>query len=161
MNYDGDTILYFANRMARSALIVDVNMASTTRGVVIATDQDQNLTDQTILETVMSGVPTFVTKAKGATLDNIKALNLGVHPDTVERSHIVAMRLWNEALMALGVQAGAQEKDERLTDDEVQAIKGGVEAVRRRTLTPRKQAATLINRRYFGGAEIVRVVDQW
>lgn len=161
MNYDGETILYFANRMARSALIVDVNMASTTRGVVIATDQDQNLTDQTILETIMSGVPSFVTKAKGATLDNIKALDLGVHPDTVERSHVVAMRLWNEALMALGVQAGAQEKDERLTDDEVQAIKGGVEAVRRRTLTPRQQAATLINRRYFGGAEIVRVVDQW
>ena len=37
------------------------------------------------------------------TLDSIKPFDLGVHPDTVERSHVVAMRLWNEALTALGV----------------------------------------------------------
>jgi Phage Connector (GP10) len=91
----------------------------------------------------------------------MKALDLGVHPDTVERSHVVAMRLWNEALTAMGVQAGAQEKEERLTDDEVQAIRGAVESIRRRTLTPRVQGAALINRRYFGGAEIVKVIDQW
>lgn len=159
MNYDGQTIELFANRLARASLIVDTNMAATTRGVVVATDQDDLLTSQTILETTMSGIPAF--HAKGFDVANIKALDLGVHPDTVERSHVVAMRLWNEALTALGVQAGAQEKEERLTDDEVQAIRGAVEAVRRRTLTPRQQAATYINRRYFGGSEIVKVIDQW
>ena len=71
------------------------------------------------------------------------------------------MRLWNEALTALGTQAGAQEKEERLTDDEVQAIRGAVESIRRRTLTPRIQAAELINRRYFDSKTIVSVVDQW
>jgi len=159
MNYDGDTIELWANRLARASLVVDTNMAATTRGVVIATNQDELLTAQTILETTMSGIPAFT--AKGFDMDSIKALDLGVHPDTVERSHVVAMRLWNEALTALGVQAGAQEKEERLTDDEVQAIRGAVAAVRLRTLTPRQQAAKLINRRYFDGAEIVKVVDQW
>lgn len=159
MNYDGQTIELFANRLARAALIVDTNMAATTRGVVVGTTQDKLLTSQITLETTMSGIPAFVTDI--ADIDNMKALDLGVHPDTVERSHVVAMRLWNEALTAVGVQAGAQEKEERLTDDEVQAIRGAVEAVRRRTLTPRVQAATLINRRYFGGKKIVKVVDQW
>lgn len=159
MNYDGETIALFANRLARASLVVDVNMAATTRGVVIATTQDKLLTAQTMIETAMSGLTAFVTDEK--TLDSIKPLDLGVHPDTVERSHVVAMRLWNEALTALGVQAGAQEKEERLTDDEVQAIRGAVEAVRRRTLTPRQQAADLINRRYFEGAKVVEVVDQW
>ena len=160
MNYDGQAIELWANRLARASLVVDTNMMSTTRGVILTTTQDQLLTAQTVLETTMSGIPAFVT-SKGFDPDTIKALDLGVHPETVERSHVVAMRLWNEALMALGVQAGAQEKTERLTDDEVQAIRGGVESVRRRTLTPRQQAATYINRRYFAGDKIVEVIDQW
>jgi hypothetical protein len=160
MNYDEEAILLWANRLARAALVVDTNLLATTRGVVVATTQDKLLTSQMILETTMSGIPAF-TADKSFDIESLKALDLGVHPEQVERSHVVAMRLWNEALTAIGVQAGAQEKEERLTDDEVQAIRGAVEAVRRRTLTPRKQAATLINRRYFGGAEIVRVVDQW
>lgn len=160
MNYDGQAIELWANRLSRASLVVDTNMMSTTRGVILTTTQDQLLTAQTVLETTMSGIPAFVT-SKGFDPDTIKALDLGVHPETVERSHVVAMRLWNEALMALGVQAGAQEKTERLTDDEVQAIRGGVESVRRRTLTPRQQAATYINRRYFDGDQIVKVIDQW
>lgn len=160
MNYDGQTIELWANRLARAALVVDTNMMATTRGVVIATEQDKLLTSQTVLETTLSGIPAFVSN-KSFDIESIKALDLGVHPEQVERSHVVAMRLWNEALTALGVQAGAQEKEERLTDDEVQAIRGAVESVRRRTLTPRQQAASLINRRYFEGAEIVKLVDQW
>lgn len=159
LDYDGQTIQLWANRLARASLIVDTNMAATTRGMVVFTDQDKLLSAQTTLETAMSGMTAF-TADKGL-LDQVKAFDFGVHPDTVERSHVVAMRLWNEALTALGVQAGAQEKEERLTDDEVQAIRGAVEAVRRRTLEPRQLAAQQINRRYFGAREVVKVVDQW
>lgn len=159
MDYDGAAIRMWANRLARASLIVDTNMAATTRGMVVFTDQDKLLSAQTTLETAMSGMTAF-TADKGL-LDQVKAFDFGVHPDTVERSHVVAMRLWNEALTALGVQAGAQEKEERLTDDEVQAIRGAVEAVRRRTLEPRQLAAQQINRRYFGAREVVKVVDQW
>lgn len=159
MDYDGATIRLWANRLARSSLVVDVNMAATTRGMVAFTDQDKLLSTQTALENSLSGITTFTTDRE--ILENMKAFDFGVHPDTVERSHVVAMRLWNEALTALGVQAGAQEKEERLTDDEVQAIRGAVEAVRRRTLEPRQLAARQINRRYFGAREVVKVVDQW
>ena len=159
LDYDGATIRMFANRLARSSLVVDTNMAATTRGMVVFTDQDKMLSAQTTLDTAMSGLTAFTTD-KGL-LDEVKAFDFGVHPDTVERSHVVAMRLWNEALTALGVQAGAQEKEERLTDDEVQAIRGAVQAVRRRTLEPRQLAARQINRRYFGAREVVKVVDQW
>jgi hypothetical protein len=159
MDYDGDTIRLWANRLARASLVVDTNMLATTRGIVVATSQDELLSTQTAADTMLSGITTFV--AKNFDLDAIKALDLGVHPDTVERSHVVAMRLWNESLTALGVQAGASEKEERLTDDEVQAIRGAVQAVRRRTLEPRQLAAQQINRRYFNSAEVVKVVDQW
>ena len=159
MDYDGDTIRTFANRLARASLVVDTNMLATTRGIIVGTSQDELLSSQTTVDTMLSGITTFV--AKNFDLDTVKALDLGVHPDTVERSHVVAMRLWNEALTALGIQAGAQEKEERLTDDEVQAIRGAVEAVRRRTLQPRQLAAQQINRRYFGAKEVVKVIDSW
>ncbi len=159
MNYDGETIGIFASRLARAALIVDVNLAATTRGVVAFTDQDELLSTQTAVDEMLSGITMFTKKSD--LLDNVKAVDFGVHPDTVERSHAVTMRLWNEALTALGVQAGIAEKVERHTDDEVQAIEGAVAAVRKRTLEPRKLAAQQINRRYFQGAEIVKVVDQW
>lgn len=159
LDYDGAAIRLWANRLARASLVVDTNMLATTRGIVVATSQDELLTNQTTVDTMLSGITTFV--AKNFDVDAVKALDLGVHPDTVERSHVVAMRLWNEALTALGVQAGASEKEERLTDDEVQAIRGAVQAVRRRTLEPRQLAATQINRRYFGSAEVVKVIDQW
>lgn len=159
MDYDGETIRTFANRLARSSIVVDTNMAATTRGMVVFTDQDKFLSRSTALETAMSGLTTYTTDQ--GLLDAVKAVDLGVHPDTVERSHVVAMRLWNEALTALGVQAGASEKEERLTDDEVQAIRGAVQAVRRRTLEPRQLAAQQINRRYFDAVEVVKVIDQW
>jgi hypothetical protein len=158
MDYDGATIRLFAMRLAKASLVVDTNMLATTRGIVLATTQDKLVTVQTMLDSTLSGLPTVV--ADPELLESIKALDLGVHPDTVERSHVVAMRIWNEALTALGVQSGAQEKDERLTDDEVQAIRGAVEAVRLRTLMPRLLAAKQINRRYYEGKEIVTVVDQ-
>lgn len=159
MDYDGATIRLFANRLARASLVVDTNMLATTRGIVVATDQDELLSAQTTVDTMLSGITTFVSKNFNA--DAMKALDLGVHPDNVERSHVVAMRIWNEALTALGIQAGASEKEERLTDDEVQAIRGAVLAVRRRTLEPRQLAAQRINRRYFGSRKVVEVVDQW
>lgn len=157
--YDRDTIITFARRLAQASLVVDTNLRMTMRGAVVVTDQDKLKTSQIALEGAMRGIDTFVTDRD--LIDNTKAIDLGVHPDLVERSHIVAMRIWSEALEALGVQSPATEKKERLVVDEIGADNSQVAAVRRLTLTPRRQAASLINRRFFGGADVVEVVDQW
>lgn len=157
--YDLNTIITFARRLANASLVVDTNLKSTMQGVVVATDQDNLKTSQVALEGIMRGVDVFV--AKRETIDAIKPIDLGVHPDKVEKSHIVAMRIWSEALEALGVQSPATEKSERLVVDEIGADNSQVAAVRRLTLTPRRQAASLINRRFFGGAPVVEVIDQW
>ena len=157
--YDLHTIITFARRLASASLVVDTNLRQTMRGSVIATTQDKLKTQQVALEGVMRGIDVFVTDAE--TIANMKAIDLGVHPDSVEKSHIVAMRIWSEALEALGVQSPATEKSERLVVDEIGADNSLVAAVRRLTLTPRRQAASLINRRFFGGVEVVEVVDQW
>lgn len=159
-NYDAETINIWANIMARAMLIVNVNMAATTRGVVVAgINQDKLVSAQISVETALSGLSTF--SADQQMIDSIKTLDLGVHPETVERSHVVAMRLYNEGLTALGLRPGAQEKQERLTDDEVQAITGSAQAIRMRSLQPRQLAAQQINARYFAGGEVVKVVDNW
>jgi len=158
-NYDAQTIDLWANIMARAMLVVNVNMAATTHGVVVVTNQDKLVSAQVLVDNALSGLPSFT--ADPEALDSIKTLDFGVHPETVERSHVVAMRLYNEGLTALGLRPGAQEKQERLTDDEVQAITGSAKAIRQRSFQPRELAAQQINARYFKGAQIVSVVDQW
>ena len=157
--YDLHTIITFARRLAVASLVVDTNLRQTMRGTVVAVKNDKLKTSQVALEGVMRGIDTFVTDAE--TIETMKAIDLGVHPDSVERSHVVAMRIWSEALEALGVQSPATEKTERLVVDEIGADNSQVAAVRRLTLTPRRTAADLINRRFFGGAPVVEVVDQW
>lgn len=157
--YDLQTIITFARRLANASLVVDTNLRMTMRGAVVATTNDKLKTQQVALEGVMRGIDVFVTDAEA--IAAMKAIDLGVHPDSVEKSHIVAMRIWSEALEALGVQSPATEKSERLVVDEIGADNSQVAAVRRLTLTPRRQAASLINRRFFGGVEVVECIDQW
>lgn len=157
--YDAETITLFARRLASASLVVDTNLRGTMRPVVLATTQDKLLSKQITLEGAMRGIDTFVVDEKD--IQTMKTLDFGVHPDTVERSHVIAMRLWAEALEALGVESPAAEKRERMIVDEVNGDQSQIAAIRRLTLTPRRRAADLINRRYFDGAPVVEVVDQW
>ncbi len=156
--YDANTIALFAGRLAQAALVVDTNLRNTTQSTVIVTDQDKLVTSRVALENAMTGADTFVND-KGV-LDAVKVLNLGVDPRNVETSHSVMMRLWAEALEALGVQSPVAEKRERMITDEATGSKASVDAIRRLTLVPRQRAASLINRRYFSGQPVVEVVDQ-
>lgn len=157
--YDFETITLFARRLAQASLVVDTNLRGTMRPVVVASTQDELKTKRIMLDNAGTGVDTFVVKPED--IDAMKALDFGVHPDLVERSHMVAMRLWAEALEALGIESPASEKRERMIVDEVNGDHSQIAAVRRLTLTPRRRAAELINRRYFSGEPVVEVVDQW
>jgi hypothetical protein len=157
--YDAETIALFARRLASASLVVDTNLRATMRGVVVVTSQDKLLGKQITLEGAMRGIDQFVVDEKD--VESMKALDFGVHPDTVERSHVIAMRLWAEALEALGVEPPVAEKKERMITDEANGDHSQIAAIRRLTLTPRRRAADLINRRYFSGEPVVEVVDQW
>lgn len=157
--YDMLTIATFARRLAQASLVVDTNLKGTMRPVVGVTSQDQLASSRITLDGAMRGIDVLV--AKQDVVDSFKTFDFGVHPDTVERSHIIAMRLWAEALEALGVESPAPEKAERMITDEVNGDHSQIAAIRRLTLQPRRRAAELINRRYFEGAAVVEVVDQW
>lgn len=156
--YDQQTIALFARRLAQSAVIVDTNMKATTRGMLVFTDQDELLSKRTALDSIYRGFDTAV--AKNFDPNNFKAVDFGVHPDTVINSHQITMRLWAEALESLGVKSPADEKRERVVVDEVGRDESQIGAIRRAALTPRRQAASLINRRFFNGEPVVEVIDQ-
>jgi hypothetical protein len=157
-NYTADTIAYFARRLAQGAVIVDTNMKMTTRGAVLFTDQDGLQGKRIALDGIYRGIDVAVTK--GFDLESIKAVDFGVHPDTVINSHQVVMRIWAEALEALGIESPADEKRERVIVDEVGRDKAQIGSIRRAALTPRVNAAQLINRRFFMGEPVVEVIDQ-
>lgn len=157
--YDMLTIATFARRLAEAALVVDTNLRGTMRPVVGIATQDGLQSARIALQGAMRGIDTIV--AKQEVVESFKTFDFGVHPDTVERSHIISMRLWAEALEALGIESPAPEKAERMITDEVNGDHSQIAAIRRLTLQPRRRAAELINRRYFEGAPVVEVVDQW
>lgn len=157
--YDLNTIITWSKILAEAALVVQNNMRKTMVGTVVFAPQDKLKTAQVTLEGVKRGIDVMV--ADTAIIEGIKDVNFGVHPDSVEKSHMVLMRLWAEALEALGVESPVNEKKERITVSEVDGDNSQVSAVRRMTLTPRRQAASLINRRFFGGAPVIEVIDQW
>ena len=157
--YDAETIALFARRLASAALVVDTNLKMTMRGPVLVSTQDSLQTKRIALDGVMRGIDVAVVKQE--TLDSMQSIDFGVHPDLVEASHRVNMRLWSEALEALGVESPAPEKRERMIVDEVSGDASQIAAIRRLTLTPRRRAAELINRRFFEGEPVVEVVDQW
>jgi len=157
--YDARTIEFYAQRLSTASLVVDTNLKATMRGVVAKTTQDKLKTKRVALDAALNGIDLFV--ADQETIDSLQTMDFGVHPDTVERVHVIAMRLWAEALEALGVESPAAEKKERLITGEVEGDHSQIAAIRRLTLTPRRRAADLINRRYFAGAPVVEVVDQW
>lgn len=157
-NYTAATIAYFARRIAQGATIVDTNMKMTTRGAVLFTDQDDLQGKRIALDGIYRGIDVAV--RKGFDLDGIKAVDFGVHPDTVINSHQVVMRIWAEALEALGIESPADEKRERVIVDEVGRDKAQIGSIRRAALTPRVNAAQLINRRFFSGEPVVEVIDQ-
>jgi len=127
--YDANTIELYARRMASATLITDTNLRATMRGVVAKTTQDKLKTKRVALDAVMSGIDVFY--ADQETIDSLQTMDFGVHPDTVERVHVIAMRIWAEALEALGVESPAAEKKERLITDEVNGDHSQIAAIPR------------------------------
>jgi len=160
--YDAFTIAYYAKRLAQAALAVDTDLLNTMLTPMVVGSQDELKTQQIALEGVYAGVPQFVAKnAKGGTLEDVRALAMGVDPRTVEAAVRTMQLIYAEALEALGIESPMAEKPERRISDEVDRNGGHVAAIRRLTLTPRRRAAQLINQRFFEGEPVVEVVDQW
>lgn len=143
---DLDIVLIYAQKLAELDRTIEINSRNARRNKVAVVDENTQLGVTNIIRQIDEGQPLIaVSQPLG---DTISALDLGIHPDSIEKLHILRGRLWNECMTLLGIKNANQDKKERLVADEVAANDEQIDATRAVNLNARREAAEQINARY-------------
>lgn len=144
---DTDIVTLYSRKLAnfdRTIEILGQNMRVTR---IVAAAENERLSQANIMRQVEEGVPlVFVTDQFD--MEKIQALDVGAHPDLLDRMQLGRTRLWNECMGLMGINNANQDKKERLVSDEVQANDEQVMSTRSIALESRKYAAAQINERW-------------
>ena len=152
---DMDIINVYAERLTELDVTIDVNTVNMRYPKMLVMSEEARLTMENIDRQMQDGVPTikvapgFADALVGATLD------LGSHHETIPGLLAAKGKMWNDALMMLGVPTVNQDKKERMITDEAQTGKDQSEVIRNIALNSRKQGAEQINTLFGDDPELV------
>ena len=142
---DMDIIGVYADRLTEIDTTIDVNTQNMRHPRVLVMSEHARLTMENIDRQVQEGIPT-IKVAPGVGADDVYAtLDMGTHHETMPGLLAAKGKMWNDALMMLGVPTANQDKKERMITGEVDAGKDQSEVIRNIALNSRKQAAEQIN----------------
>lgn len=142
---DWDIVMIYASRLAEIDLTIEINTRNARRTRVIAVSENQRLTAKNISRQIDEGQAAIEVGPDVMGEIGISALDMGVDPDSIEKLHILKVRVWNECLEYLGINGANQDKKERLVAAEVDANDDQVGSARDVNLNARKQAVMEIN----------------
>lgn len=144
---DWDIVLLYASRLAQidqTISIASMNMRNTN---VVISDENTRLSMTNFMRQRDEGQP-IIFATNGFNPQNIAAIDLKQHPDTLPKLMIAKSKLWNECMTLLGINNANQDKRERLVSDEVSANDEQIDAVRQIALNARQEACDRINEMY-------------
>lgn len=142
---DIDIVLIYAYKLADLDVTIEINAHNARRNKIVAVDENQQLTATNINRQIDQG-DNFI-KLSNSGLNAVPTtLDLGVLPDTIEKLHILRVRLENECMNLLGVNSANQDKKERLVADEVAANDEMVQTNKNIALNQREAAVEKINK---------------
>lgn len=144
---DLDVVLIYAYKFAELDMTIEINSRNARRNKVVAVDENGRLSATNINRQIEEG-NNFIALGSGGMAYVPVALDLGINPDSIEKLHILRVRLENECMGLLGINNANQDKKERLVASEVDANDKQVEASRAVALNARKDAARQINELY-------------
>lgn len=144
---DLDVVLIYAWKFAELDVTIEINSRNARRNKVVIVDENQNLTAANIVRQMEEGNNFIKLNQAGATAVPT-ALDLGIQPDSIEKLHILRVRLENECMGMLGIDNANQDKKERLVANEVDANNGQTQSSRNVALNARRDAAKQINELY-------------
>lgn len=136
-------IEYYADRLTELDTTIDINSMNMRRNKVVVADENTKLAVENILSEVAHGEP--VIRVRNSMEGVITTLDLSVHPESVDRLHIFRGRLFNEAMMSLGIDNTNQDKKERMITDEIGGNDDQVARIRSSMLNARRRAAEQIS----------------
>lgn len=142
---------YYAAALAEAAETVRVNALNSRSPMILALSQEQRLAGENFYRQVAEGQPVIFTVKDdtGRSLaESVQALDNRQSPNAISDAIRVKKEIWDDAMLALGIQCAPPDKKERLVDDEVEAIQGQTAAFRGVAIGARQEAADAINERY-------------
>lgn len=142
---------YYAAALAEAAETVRVNALNSRSPMILALSQEQRLAGENFYRQVAEGQPVIVTvkddMGRGLA-ESVQVLDNRQSPNAISDAIRVKKEIWDDAMLALGIQCAPPDKKERLVDDEVEAIQGQTAAFRGVAIGARQEAADAINERY-------------
>lgn len=142
---------YYAAALAEAAETVRVNALNSRSPMILALSQEQRLAGENFYRQVAEGQPVIFTvkddMGRGLA-ESVQALDNRQSPNAISDALRVKKEIWDDAMLALGIQCAPPDKKERLVDDEVEAIQGQTAAFRGVAIGARQEAADAINERY-------------
>jgi hypothetical protein len=145
---DYDIVQFYSSRIAQTERTIDINLKAARMTKILAVDENMRLTVENINRMLENGdYAISVTKQVGAAIEDIvKVLDMGVHPEQIERLSIVRDRFWGNLMGLLGINNANQDKKERLVANEVEGNDDQVGNFRRINLNWRQKAADQITK---------------
>src|SRR5699024_870931 len=90
---DWDIIQIYAHKLAQVDTTIEINMRNARRSRILVADENQRLTMENISREIDEGNP--IVKVNDINLAlQVQAFDLGVEPNTIEKLHMVKVRLW-------------------------------------------------------------------
>lgn len=145
---DWDIIRIYAHRLANFDRTIEINGRNARRNRIFVIGENSQLTAANVDKLIESGQQTIQLNMDAFNPEQVQALDLGIHPDSLEKLSIVKTRIWGEVMGLMGIRYGNQDKKERLVAAEVGANDEQTTTTRNIALTARQEAADMINRMY-------------
>ena len=145
-----DIVNVYANRLATLDTTIDVNAQQMRVPVVLAAPPQMRLSIQNMYKQWIEGQPAILATDGGldALRDSLGAFPFSPNEKILGEVQVAKTRIWNECMTILGLNNANQDKKERLVSDEVAANNDQVQALRNANMTPRQEAAEMINDLY-------------
>lgn len=147
---DLDIVQIYAQRLANFDRTIEINGRNARSPRIIAIPQNMQLTASQINKQIEDGAQTITVNYDSLANPNevIQSLDMGIHPDSLEKLSIVKGRIWSECMGLLGIKHANQDKKERLVVDEVNSNDEQIAMTRYVNLVARREAVEQINSLY-------------
>lgn len=146
---DYDIVQFYSSRLAQTERTIDINLKAARHTKILAYNENSQLTAQNInrmLENGDASIPVSLTM--GELRQMIDVLDMGVHPEQIERLSVVRDRFWGNLMGLLGINNANQDKKERLVASEVEGNDDQIGNFRRINLNWRQKAAEQITEKW-------------
>lgn len=147
---DTDIIRIYAFKLAELDRTIEINSRNARRTKLLVVDEDQKLSGQQLVNQFDNGEGMIPVSRKGYQEIMLQAIDLGIDADSIEKLHILRVRIWGECMGLLGIDNANQDKKERLVASEVDANGEQTSAMKHVALNARRMACYAINERFVG-----------